>query len=841
MSLNLSIDLGLAIEQLRSSFGGASPSLQLSELFTQTLGWDLPQRTTKKVRYLNQQCVPIAERESVMVWHVPLAAKTRFAPALRHQLYTALQGDLPVAPLVIFSAADGRRSLWCQSANESALYVPGAPTMLWRYRLRRLARGTQGLFPTISTDDGSEIFFELLECLSHGTTGIESTSARRLHSVLTLQRLMLIQQVQQQGWLAGDTWYLQVRFGEALQRGENLFFKTCLQPLYRSLSLPTVERPLALQKNVGEVPFLGQLFHTHWVEEKYASIEIADEAFEKVLGWLSEQTSAGTLDPWMAGETGYWMGQYWQRRSGGMDGMVCTPAMAREVCDRTLDQWLLNRLDVFESFRSISKKKSKQKTGADDELVGAAQSPQTKTPQTKTLNDSLFIADSQMCRRLIQEILPELKILDPHCGSAQLLSAFHQRLTEIFSILTGYIQQTQDAQLKIWHSTLVDSDEIRREGVPGQVSIDAFDNSEETTVVLKNIQERILKNNLYGVAQTPEVAISARFQLLSHLVAAAQAVESIEPLVDLEFNVMSGNAVVGFISVDEERFDQVNKAGADSILQGDLLQPLAADSYQTILSEKNIALEHYQSRSQLLATTHNVPAYARAALLREDILTLDSRAQHKLDTLLLSHMSQQLGIRYREMQLTDKPKRRPLTLGDVAQASAFHWGYHFSAIVKRGGFDVVACIPSWGAFKPTVAEFVSEYEDLATRVAIEEKTFKTSKQSLAKEDPAVAKAWFAYQDQYAFFIDYFTRSDLYAYQSVSECGKRNRKPIMRESLFVERCSNLLSADGLGAVFLHQEGLGEEGNGLAIGELFDQQAKDVELIGSETILLVWQKC
>ena len=44
---------------------------------------------------------------------------------------------------------------------------------------------------------------------------------RRSYSVLTLQRLMFIQQIQQKGWLAGDTWYLQMRFEAALQKGKS--------------------------------------------------------------------------------------------------------------------------------------------------------------------------------------------------------------------------------------------------------------------------------------------------------------------------------------------------------------------------------------------------------------------------------------------------------------------------------------------------------------------------------------------------------------------------------------------------------------------------------------------
>jgi len=795
------IDLGRAIEQLRSAFGGALPSHDLSDLFIQTLGWE-PPKGLNTADHLNQRCVPIAMSEGVVVWQISLTAKTRFVSALRYQIYTALQQDslqqgLQSPPLVIFLSADNRRSLWCQSMEESALYVVGSPTTLWQYRLQRLARSAkEWMFPTVRSN-GGEAFTELVEGLCSGTRGIDSIAHRRVYSVLTLQRLMFIQQVQQKGWLAGDTWYLQMRFGDAVQKGEHLFFSTCLQPLYRCLSLPEVERPLALQTAIGTVPFLGQLFHTHWLEEKYDSIVVEDSALEAVLGWLSEQANTDTLNPWMAGDGGYWLAQYWVSRREAGAGAVCTPKQAREICDRTLDQLILRRLAPFPPFASSS-------------------------PQDKTLNDLLFTADSRVCRHLIQEILPTLRILDPCCGSGQLLVAFHQRLTDIFSILTGCIQQTQDAQLKIWHSALVKSNET----AVHDPSVD-----DRSDVILKNIQERVLKNNLYGVAESGEVAASARSQLLLHLVATAENAAAIEPLMDLEFNVMSGNALVGFITVDEERFDQVNKAGADSVLQGNLLQPLAADSYQTILSEKNIALEHYQSRSQLLAKAHSIPPYARAALLREEILTLDSKAQHKLDNLLLSHMSQQLGMRYRETHLIDKPRRRPLMLSDVEQFSPFHWGYHFNATTRRDGFDVVVCVPNSGVLKPTVAEFVHQHEDLAVQKGLSEVTLKTSKRSLREGDAVVAKTWLDYQDQYACLNDFLTRSEFYLHQSAVEQESSKRESFAWEKLLLERCFSLMKSDGFGAVLVAESQLQQDGISVALN-LLGEQVQDVERVEVE---------
>lgn len=794
MSAPPRLDLNVAIEQLRSH--------DLQALFTQTLGWkkpspatdsatdSAPNSTPNSIELFQQPCIPIAHRHAVTVWLVSLTVKTPFTADLRQRIYTAIE-QTSDTPLVIFVDAAKTRSLWCQSAQESALYVTGQPTTLWQFRLHRFAQSTQGLFSSLSLtapENNYAAFEALLTGLYEGITGISNTTDRKAYAMLTLQRLIFVQSVQQHGWMDTDTWYLQNRFGAAQQQGKNLFFETCLQPLYKSLTLPAVERPLSMQAHIGDVPFLNHLFNNHRIEEQYDTIAISDQPFEEILGWLSEQASTEALNPWVSAELGYLLERYWAQQEQPKTEYIVTPALTREISQQTLERFLLNRL--------------------------IEQSKATEI----TLNDILFNADVQLCRRLIQDILPELRILDPACGSGNLLVALHQQLTEIFSILTGYIQQNQDTQLKIWRSGLAESTTHQ--------TADQRNGSQPNFV--QNIQKRILKNNLYGVEQLASKAETARLQLLLHTVATAQTQQDIEPLIDLDFNVMSGNSLVGLITVDEERFDEVNKAAPGSILQGNLLQPLAADGYQTILAEKNLALEHYKSRNQTLAQARNIPPYARAALLREDISTLDAKAQNKLDTLLLNYMSQQLGIQYKIAQLTDRPQRQPLTLKDIDVLQPFHWGYHFNAIIQRGGFDIVVCTPPWGAFKPTVKEFLQKFQDLAKAKGLSAHTLKTSKQALAKGDLEVTQAWLFYQDQYAYVTDYFYHSEQYTYQNPTSHGKLVRNQLSRERLFVEQCFNLLSPNGIAAVTLPQK-LSEQAKAKTLFSYLKENAQCDELV------------
>ena len=778
----------------------------LAALFIQHLGWEpLSDDNIERSPLLNAQvkCTPIARQQDTVVWKIQIVAKTALTSSLREQIYGEIvrfsqvedsvladaKRETTLFPIVIFVAAEGSRSLWCQQAGrqdelskraiESALYISGQPAALWNFRLNRLKRKEQSLFPSFCSQ--AYLSFQLLlDRLCEGITEVGNITDRQNYAALTLQRLILLQAIQQKGWMHRDRWYLQTRFGEALQMQKS-FFKDYLQPLYQCLALPKVERPTAANEQIGKVPFLGHLFHTHRLEQKYPTISIENQPFEQILGWLSEQTSTDSFNPWMSKDLSYCLEQYLANQSSAEQtthtdeqGSVAISAIepclaevssvevAKAMSDRTLNQLVLNRAQ------------SVRQTNSTD------------------INDLLFNADTKTCRYLTEDLLPNLRILDPACGSGSSIVETYQRLTEIFSNLIGYSQQNQAVQLN-----------------------------------LQAAQRLILKNILHGVDISMQAVEATMFQLLLHTVSTAQRQQDIEPLVDLSFNILVGNSLIGLIDVDTERFETVQRTSDREIVQGSLLQPLVADSYQTILAEKNLAVEHYKHRNQMLADARNIPDYARAALLKEDILRLDINAQQKLDKLLLNQMSQQLGIQYKAAQLDQKPQRRALTLEDIDILQPFHWGYHFNKILDRGGFDIVVCQPPAGAFKPTATEFFQKFRDLAEVKGMNVRSLKTSKQALAKGDPEIAQAWLFYQDQYAYVADYFYRSEQYAHQNPTVEGKTVRNQLRRERLFAEQCFNLISDRGIYAVVLSEK-LSEQPKAQTIQRFLQARTKLTEI-------------
>ena len=70
------------------------------------------------------------------------------------------------------------------------------------------------------------------------------------------------------------------------------------------------------------------------------------------------------------------------------------------------------------------------------------------------------------------------------------------------------------------------------------------------------IKKRIITDNLYGVDIMGEGAEIARLRLFLALVAAADTVDQLEPLPNIDFNILAGNSLIGLMHVDAKGFEK---------------------------------------------------------------------------------------------------------------------------------------------------------------------------------------------------------------------------------------------------------------------------------------------
>jgi len=82
----------------------------------------------------------------------------------------------------------------------------------------------------------------------------------------------------------------------------------------------------------------------------------------------------------------------------------------------------------------------------------------------------------------------------------------------------------------------------------------------------------------------------------------------------------------------------------------------------------------YKKHAFLPGEQHGTSQDYRLLSLRKHIDKINRESQEKLNLLLLDEFSQRLGIKYEEVQLTGKSKKRVLTANDIAALKPFHSG-----------------------------------------------------------------------------------------------------------------------------------------------------------------------
>ena len=75
------------------------------------------------------------------------------------------------------------------------------------------------------------------------------------------------------------------------------------------------------------------------------------------------------------------------------------------------------------------------------------------------------------------------------------------------------------------------------------------------------IKKRIITDNLFGVDIMEEATEIARLRLFLALVASAQSVDDLEPLPNIDFNILAGNSLIGLMRVNDADFERRESSG----------------------------------------------------------------------------------------------------------------------------------------------------------------------------------------------------------------------------------------------------------------------------------------
>ena len=540
---------------------------------------------------------------------------------------------------------------------------------------------------------------------------------RRWYASVLLNRLMFIYFIQRKGFLGQDPNYLRTRLNLMREvSGEDdlhSYFGDLLLPLFhQGLGTHPSEQTWNdpdVCRIIGQVPYVdGGIFERHDLERDY-EIQIPDLAFETLFDffdqwrWHLDERPTGDHNEINPDILGFIFEQYVNYTEKGrkekgayytkpdVTGYMSVSTIIPAVVDRLVERGLEdpcvllpysgNRylhsvlgygravdlpggdlppgehpdplLDIAlpgERWCDVTHRRRRY-----DELVALVDSGGVTTIDeavTANLDLAGLMEDylSQMSANECEiafEVLRSLTVCDPTCGSGAFLLAALDVLEPMYTVVVDRAREI---------AASVHSGPAGWQHVP-QFVAEARNHPNDRYWLLKTI----CLNNLYGVDLMGEATEIAKLRLFLKLVAQLDDVTQIEPLPDLDFNIKSGNVLVGIADMDD----------ADRRFSDNLLQRLGLESAQQAAEQASDAYKRFveeqiaDSGTGAVAGKQRLLTQIRAATDQADVALYEMRGEQAgFETWMSSHVP-------------------------------FHWFAEFPSVWENGGFDVILGNPPY--------------------------------------------------------------------------------------------------------------------------------------------------
>ena len=250
-------------------------------------------------------------------------------------------------------------------------------------------------------------------------------------------------------------------------------------------------------------PLFNALFSPHRLEMQYPDMQVSDAAFQSLLAFFTKykwSIAEISFDPEHAEFiiTPNVLGDIFERRFK----QKTQPEVTEYLCRQTINQRLLDKVNQ--------------------------QLEDTKQSSFQSVDEMLEALDVPLCRTLL-EILSNLSIVDPACGSGTFLIGALNTLTLIYTRIISKISDFDDAFLTHWFQNL----------------------HQDHVHVIFYLKQKIMVENLFGVDIAEEAVECTRLRLYLSLISALYKRDQMQPFPNSDFNLQSGNALIGLLHVED--------------------------------------------------------------------------------------------------------------------------------------------------------------------------------------------------------------------------------------------------------------------------------------------------
>ena len=289
--------------------------------------------------------------------------------------------------------------------------------------------------------------------------------------------------------------------------------------------------------------------------------------------------------------------------------------------------------------------------------------------------------------RAFWKALKDVSILDPTCGSGAFLFAALNILEPLYTtcleVMGGMLDDLEHSTRKHHKDTMEDFREVRTQ---------VMQHANERHFILKSI----IVNNLYGVDIMEEAVEICKLRLFLKLVAQLEDYSQLEPLPDIDFNVRTGNTLVGFTTLKELQ----DAFSHDTDGQQNIAYPEDNEQLSNVL-KKTVDADEAFNEFRKMQTNKNIDITKDRDVKRD--------LQEQLD-ILREELDRYLAGQYKLEAFTDESYKE---WRDSHQP--FHWFVEFYGIMNNGGFDVIIGNPPYLEFSEVNYTTQQNYKCIESR------------------------------------------------------------------------------------------------------------------------------